>query len=263
MQSKHDMSLSPASPKFSSSGFQTQEGMFVPHTSADLLSSCQRTVLGPGTSAVPGNTAFRYTLAALDMESMSFLLCSPINKWETVKPGHLMHKQNKLVPWTIFSGGLCAGNAWNPSRFWECPPARPSFHSWTPKEIQCPFSLDLISEKASKSICPQLMSFPQGPFIPWQVKSSCKHATAPAERRGLWAQAQPCCNGNPSLSQPRMWAQLTQLPAKVLLRGVSNCYVKITAPQFGAVTAMPEPWTGQSIKWGTHFQCHSIKTGLK
>lgn len=71
-------------------------------------------------------------------------------------------------------------------------PDSPSIHEL--QKILCPFSLDHISEQGSKSICPQLMSFSQGPLIPWQLKSSCKHATAPAEGRGLWAQAQPSCN---------------------------------------------------------------------
>lgn len=152
------MSLSSSSPKLSSLGFQTQEGMFDPHTSAHLLSSCQQTVLGPGTWPVSVGTAFRYASAALDMENMSFLLCSPINRREVffpskkpkqcyaevakllvwIKLGHLVHIQEKLVcyhvvPWALFSGGQCVGNGWNPapfghSTFWELPPPRASFH---------------------------------------------------------------------------------------------------------------------------------------
>lgn len=157
MKNEREMSLSSSSPKLSPLGFQTQEGMFVPHISADLLSSCQWTVLGPGTWSVPVGTAFRYALPALDMENISFLLCSPINRWEVfylqkpkqcyaevakllvwIELGHLLHIQKKLVcyhvvPWALFSEGLCVGNGWNPapfghSTFWKLPPPRTSFH---------------------------------------------------------------------------------------------------------------------------------------
>lgn len=55
-----------------------------------------------------------------------------------IKLGHLVHIQKKLVcyhvvPWALFSGGLCVGNDWNPapfrhSTFWELPPPRAFFH---------------------------------------------------------------------------------------------------------------------------------------
>lgn len=144
----------PSSPQKAS---KTQEGTFVPHTSVDLLSCCQWTVLGQSTWQIPVGTAFRYALAAGDMENMSFLLHSPINRWEAFslqktkqcyievakllvwfKLGHLVHIQKKLVcyhvvPWALFSGGLCVGNDWNPapfrhSTFWELPPPRAFFH---------------------------------------------------------------------------------------------------------------------------------------
>lgn len=185
-----------------------------------------------------------------------------------IKPGHVVHKQKKWVPWTLFPGGLCAGNAWNPaphgqSRLWERPPPRSSFHSWTPKEILCPFSLDHVSEQGSyKHLSSADVLFTGLPHsLATEIQLQACHS--PCWGKGFMS-TDTCCNMViHHRASPGCGHSSPDFQPKFFWMECSNCCVKITAAWFGAVTATPEPWTDQSIKWGTHYQCPSTKIGLK
>lgn len=91
MQSEHEMSFSSSTPNFSSSVFQAQEAKFVPCTSANSSFQLPENSAGTISSAVLVNTAFRYHTCCSRygkhelsvVFTMSILLGSSINKWET------------------------------------------------------------------------------------------------------------------------------------------------------------------------------------